>query len=316
MGSAYSALANDAYAATINPGGLGFLDSTQIAGQHLSYLESIHYEYLSFGLPLPRSAGESGSPSALGGSIQYLGSGDITGTDGNGNPTGNFSSYFSAYNLSYGRLVTNKLSLGVTGKWINAKIADTSANAFAADVGSMYRANDKLTLAAVMTNMGSKLKFTSEGDPLPLAFHFGGAYKLDSRWKLSAEGVYPQTGLASAHFGVEWSPLEMIAIRTGYRTDTVKELGALAGFTTGLGLRVYGQEFSYAWVPLGDLGSTHYFSLVMRLGQAGEAKRNLIQYRSIKTHRTVENEKNGRDPDYQQLMQLLDDRDTSVAGLR
>ncbi len=318
MGSAYSAMANDAYAATFNPGGLGFLDSTQFAGQHLSYLESIHYEYLSFGLPLAGAGACSGpatcAQSALGGSVQYLGSGDIAGTDGFGNPTGNFSSYFSAYNLSYGRTVTNRLSLGLTGKWINAKIADTSANAFAVDLGSMYQANDKLTLAAVLTNMGTQLKFSSEGDSLPLAFHVGAAYKPESQWKMSVEGVYPQTGLASAHFGVEWRPLELIAIRTGYRTDTVKELGSLAGFTTGLGLHAYGQEFSYAWVPMGDLGSAHYFSLVVRLGPAEAARRNLIQFRTIKTHRTVQNGKDEMEPEYQQLLRLLDDRDTAVAG--
>ena len=38
-----------------NPAGLGFLNSTQISRQHLAYLDSIHYEYLSFGVPLPRS---------------------------------------------------------------------------------------------------------------------------------------------------------------------------------------------------------------------------------------------------------------------
>src|SRR5580692_1833336 len=47
MGSAYSALATDAYAPTWNPGGLGFLKGTEVSGQHLSYLDSIHYEYFS-----------------------------------------------------------------------------------------------------------------------------------------------------------------------------------------------------------------------------------------------------------------------------
>ena len=61
MGGTYSALANDAYAATINPGGLGFLENAQFAGQHLAYLESVHYEYLSFAIPF-RSEGRGPSP--------------------------------------------------------------------------------------------------------------------------------------------------------------------------------------------------------------------------------------------------------------
>ena len=71
MGVAYTAQADDAYAPVYNPGGLGFLPSTQIAGQHLSYLETLHYEFLSAVHPLKGGG-------ALGFAAQYLGSGDIT----------------------------------------------------------------------------------------------------------------------------------------------------------------------------------------------------------------------------------------------
>src|SRR5579872_7088807 len=74
LGGAYSALADDAYAPTYNPGALGFVESNQFAAQHLSYLESIHYEYLSFVHPLHKG-------SSMGGSIQYLGTGDMAATD-------------------------------------------------------------------------------------------------------------------------------------------------------------------------------------------------------------------------------------------
>src|ERR1041385_427816 len=52
MGSAYSALAEDAYAPTWNPAGLAFLDSPQLGAMHMLYLESSSYEFGSFGLPL------------------------------------------------------------------------------------------------------------------------------------------------------------------------------------------------------------------------------------------------------------------------
>src|ERR1700690_3713191 len=73
LGGAYTALANDLYAPVWNPAGLGFLDSTQLGGQHLAYLESIHYEHLGFVIPLKHGMG-------LGASAQYLGSGDIPGS--------------------------------------------------------------------------------------------------------------------------------------------------------------------------------------------------------------------------------------------
>jgi hypothetical protein len=323
LGGAYTALANDAYAATWNPGGLGFTDSMQFSGQHLSYLDTLHYEYLSFAMPLPRSSSCTGDDcpgSGIGGSIQYLGTGDITRTDVDsaGNfvdPGGSFSSYYTSYNLAYGRSFNEKLSLGVTGKMIAARLDDVSATAFASDLGGMYRMQRNLTLAATLTNLGTKLKFLNEGDSLPMAFHLAGAYQPTPRWLVTSEAVFPKTGLMSFHLGGEWHPLEMLAIRMGYRTDTLKGLSALAGYTAGLGVQVWGQELAYAWVPYGDLGNTHYISLLMKFGEAEKAKRNLIQYQHIKQHRTVK----GQDteeiaPDYQQLMELLNENQEHMAG--
>jgi len=318
MGSAYTALSNDAYAATYNPGGLGFLESTQFSGQHLSYLDSLDYEYLSFAVPLPRASSPKDCPrSALGGSIQYLRSGDIRRRDDNGAFMGSFSSYYASYNLSYGRSFNEKLSLGITGKMIQAKLDDVSARAYAADLGGMYKVLSNLTLATTLTNLGSKLKVLGPGDPLPLAFHLGAAYRPTPRWLITTEGVYPKTGLASFHLGGELHLLGMLSLRAGYRTDALKDLSLLAGVSAGLGVEVWGQELSYAWLPYGDLGNTHYISLLMKFGEAERAKHNLIQYQNIKTHRTVKDSKSEEiAPDYQQMMELLNDGEQHLASRR
>jgi hypothetical protein len=308
LGGAYSALATDAYAPTWNPGALGFVDSTQLSGQHLSYLESIDYEYFSFVRPLH-------SGGTWGGAVQYLGSGNITGTDNSGNSTGDFSSHYAAYALSYGHSLGEKLSLGFTGKVIDAKIAAVSAHAFAGDLGSFYKLNDDFSLAAVLTNVGTKLTFLDDGGSLPLAFKLGAAYKPNADWTLSTEGEYDQTGLLSGHAGLEWRPVSMIAIRAGYRTDTTQELGAFAGFSTGLGLNLWGQEFAYAWVPYGDLGNTQYFSLLIRFGQLEREKRNLIEYHHIKSNRSAD-DTDPRSPEYMQLMQMLSDQDRELTTKR
>jgi hypothetical protein len=131
---------------------------------------------------------------------------------------------------------------------------------------------------------------------------------------VTAEGVFSGNGLASAHFGTEWRPLESIALRAGYKTDTVDGLSAVAGVTTGIGIYVWGQEFAYAFTPYGDLGNAQYFSLVAHFGADTEARRNLIQYQNIRTHRTVK-VKESDEPEYQQLMQLLSDDDAGAAHL-
>ncbi len=285
MGAAYTALATDAYAPTWNPAGLASLDSFELAGEHLAYLQSTHYEYLSFGLPFAAPRMCTGGPwcgrSGVGASIQYLGSGDITGLNAGAQPTGSYSAHYAAYDLSYGRDFGDRLSLGLTGKLVNAALADVSANAFAADLGSLYRLSNKSQVAATLTNLGGRLTFLNAGDSLPLAVHLAGAYQPILPWNLSSELVIPRTGLVNFHAGTEWSPVQMFALRMGIRTDTLKGLSPLASFSGGFGIKFWNCEISYAWLPYGDLGDSHYLSLVMRFGEPLVEKRNLIKYQPV-----------------------------------
>lgn len=311
LGSAYTALAMDAYAPTWNPAGLALIDGKELAGQHLSYLESMNYEYISYVHPLSDGK-DSPVRRGIGFSAQYLGSGDIPATDATGASLGDFTSHWGAYNFSYGQSLSDRLSVGLTGKWINAKIDDVSANAYGADFGAFYRISDKINAAFTAKNFGTKLKFLSEGDPLPMAFHAGASYEPTSHWTLASEAVYRKTGLASFHVGGAWRPLEAISLRAGYKTDTLEGLNALAGFTTGIGLHLWGQELAYAWAPYGELGNAQYFSLLARFGGRDKANRDLIHYQTIRKHRTVKSAE-PVEPEYQQLMQLLNDSDAHMA---
>jgi len=298
MGSAYTALADNAYASVWNPGALGFVDSVQLAGQHLSYLDSINSEYVGGALPF------SHNTRAIGFAAQYLGTGDITQTNTSGAQTGTTNAHYGAYSLSYGQRLTDSLGVGVTGKWINAQLSDVSANAYAADVGLLYKLQERWRLAATVTNLGSKLTFVDQGDSLPLAFHLAAAYQASRSWLLSVEGLrrWPADRF-DGRVGAEWRPIPMVALRTGYRSDTTDQLSALAGFTVGLGLQLWGQEFAYAWLPYGDLGNTQYFSLLLRFGDHDALKENLKQTQIINPY-----EKElvkGSDVEYEQLIQLL-----------
>jgi hypothetical protein len=275
------------------------LPSTQIAGQHLSYLETIHYEFLSGVHPIKGGG-------AYGLSAQYLGSGDVPETDIDGNTLGTYSSHYASYNISYGRRYTRKLSLGLTAKLIEAKIKDTSAHAFAGDLGAFYRYNDQLDLGAAVTNMGTPLKFVEQADPLPMALRVGAAYWPKPNWTMSLEGVYRRYGLASVHTALEWRPMDLISLRAGYRTDTLRELSWIAGLSTGLGLHLWGHEFDYAWVPMGDLGTTQYFSLIIRFWEieVPNPKRNLIHFHRL-DNVVRRGPNNGFDPDSDELMDML-----------
>lgn len=307
LGSAYSALASNAYAPTWNPGGLGYVDSPSLAVQYLSYVESIQYEYLSYVHPF-----EPGK--SLGFAIQYLGSGNISGTDISGNPTDTFTADYGAYALAYGQTLSDQFSLGASAKLIHAALSDVTANAYAFDLGSMYKADSHLTLAATLTNLGTPLNFLSTGDSLPLAFHAAAAYNFNPILPciLSLEGIYPQTGSASAHIGMEWEPLKEIALRVGYRSDTLPGLSPLAGLSLGMGIKVWEQEFSYAWLPLGELGNTQYFSFIFHFGSP-KRRRNLIQFQALKKSPTSDEQSN---IDYQDIMELLSEDEPHEAQSR
>jgi hypothetical protein len=265
LGSAYSAQATDVYAPVWNPAGLGFLSAAEFTGTHVSYIGPLYYEHASFVVPLGKDHETGTAPAGIGASMQYLGSGNITAYNGTGVATGgSFTTTFAAYTLAYGMKVGDRLSLGTGAKLITEKIADASASAYAADVGLLYKASSKLNLGAVIANAGQQIKFVNESDPLPLAFRFGATYQMTPSWDLSAEGVSRKSGLTSGSVGLEWRYGEYFSFRGGYNTAHIKDLGAGSGLTAGMGLFFWGQEFSYAFVPYGDLGDTHYFSIVFR----------------------------------------------------
>jgi hypothetical protein len=264
QGSAYTAQATDVYAPVWNPAGLGFLHSLEFTGTHLDYVPPVYYEHAGFVVPLGKKDDSNNSPAGFGGSMQYLGTNSIDARDANGNPQGSFTASFIAYSLAYGEKLNDKLSLGVTGKLITESISDASAKAYAADMGLLYKPTSRLSVGAVVANLGTQLKFVDESDPLPLAGRVGATYRLRPQWDISAETVYRETGLISGSMGTEWRYGDIFSFRAGYNSSHVNGLGAGSGFTAGLGIFFWGQEFSYAWVPLGDLGSTNYFSLVFR----------------------------------------------------
>ena len=265
LGSAYTAQATDVYAPVWNPAGLAFLTGVEFTGTHLSYLGPVYYEHASVVAPVGKDHETGAAPAGLGASVQYLGTGDLDARGPAGEPAGTFTSAFAAYSIAYGEKVSDKLGIGGTAKLITEKIADASASAYAVDVGLLYKPNAKLNVGAVLANVGSDIKFVNEADPLPTAGRLGATYQINPAWDISAESVYRKTGLASASLGAEWRYGEYFSFRGGYNTAHIKELGGGAGVTAGLGIFFWGQEFSYAYVPLGDLGSTHYFSLVFRL---------------------------------------------------
>jgi hypothetical protein len=271
LGGAYSTQA-DVYAPDWNPAALGFLESTQIAGQHLSYVESIHFETLQAVHPVHRGWG-------LGASVRYLGSGDMPKLDLEGESRGDFSFSHSAVSLATGHRIGSRLAFGAGLRWIHGKLDAVQADAYSATFGSLFQASPAWRFAAVLSDAGAGMRFRDQRDPLPTALRLGTAWKVSPPLQLSCDALLRKEGPRSFHSGVAWRALPSIDLRAGYRTDTLKGLSFLAGLSMGVGFFWSGQELAYTWRPVGDLGDTHALSFHLRFGEAERARRNLIHYR-------------------------------------
>jgi hypothetical protein len=124
-------------------------------------------------------------------------------------------------------------------------------------------------LGAALRNLGPGLKFDSETDDLPLRAAFGAAYAFAGGHTVAVEVVDgPRGAGADAGIGGEYQAIKNVYLRGGYTTQGAVPGGsgfdAARGLTLGVGFRGKRWSIDYAAVPMGELGSTHRFTLGAR----------------------------------------------------
>ena len=254
MGEAFTAQAQGATSLYWNPAGLAKVPRFELAAMHNVYLMSTFQDY---------AAGAYTHPSwgSFGLSLNYWGSGSISGTDSVGNSTGSFSANDLAVAGGYARKVGKNMSLGLGVKFISEKNENASGTAFALDLGGLYEVPAQgLVLGASVSNLGSQMKLVEKGYPLPLTFRAGGAYALPKLpLRFAADLTAPNDGSVSAGLGTEYLATKMFALRAGYRTGS--NLHGLSGLRAGAGFAYQGFGLDYAFAPYGELGMVHRVSL-------------------------------------------------------
>lgn len=278
MADAFTAVADDAFAAYYNPAGLARLQGPQLGGAHSALFQGITYQSLAFVVPFGRDEGRErietqGNKHAIGLSIYYLGIADVERRSGDStNPIGTFSAADSAYALSYSYAPNDRLSLGFTGKYVHQAIDTFNGSAMAADLGVLYRVNPNnetpVTLAGTIRNMGNRIGYvSSETDPLPTTVVLAGAVAPTKNFVVDVDlGKARDTDLYGA-IGVEGrrnlTEGIMGSIRGGY-TSIRRQNGGLNGLAAGAGLSFRKANFDFAWIPFGSLGDSFRFSLLVK----------------------------------------------------
>jgi hypothetical protein len=262
---AYTAAADDVYAAYYNPAGLARMESPEFAAQHVSYFQDMSYEFLAFALPFGKKDGSPKQTVAL--SIYNLSATGLeTRTEDTLLASGLFDSSESAYALSYAYRFRKNFSLGATAKYVREKIDTESAGAAAMDAGLYLRplADRPLDIGLAVRNFGSKLDFGGGSDPLPLGAAFGLAYAFAPSLRAELDLVkYRDTDAIIAAGGEYQRDFKHDlhgALRMGYTTHN-KDVGGLKGIAAGAGLRYSRVAFDFAWVPFGDLGNTFRYTI-------------------------------------------------------
>jgi len=265
MGEAFTGVADDVHAVYWNPAGLATLRAPELTGMHMQYFQSIQYEFAAFAYPTEMHGTWGFAVSDL-----HVDSIDARTGDTDA-PTGTFSSNDAAYWIAYGNRITSKLSLGANFKYIRQSIDSTMAHAYAFDGGALYDTDwNDVKVGASLQNLGTKVKFQNESDPLPFTMRVGASAPFfDRKLLLSSDVIVPRDHQMGLAFGGEYKKQlgrDMSAsVRSGYRTDS--DVTGLSGVSAGGGLEVGRFAFDFAWVPFGDLGNTYRFGLHIKFGE-------------------------------------------------
>jgi hypothetical protein len=297
MGGAFTAVGTDASALYYNPAGLSRLNAQELAFTMFSGLSGPFdntVENIAYAGPTTFTGISGNGYSSVGADLLFSQSGNIQynplNADGSAAPSQNLSAGSDFVGtLGYSeRLGTTPLDfggagynvnhfVGVSGKYVHSTLAGGySAEAAAADVGYLVQSPEAgLSAGVSMLNLGSKLRFISEGDPLPLTARWGVAYLFGvpsvHSFIVAADGEYGLYGKqALADLGVEYFWLKSFGVRMGYQffRDSL-------GLTMGFGLRWREQFiFDYAWGMADTLGDTQRITLTYRFGGVTAATRS------------------------------------------
>ncbi|MFC1571293.1 PorV/PorQ family protein [Candidatus Margulisiibacteriota bacterium] len=246
MAGTYVAIADDASATLLNPAGLVLLQSNAIQLTYNNWLAGTSYSNLIYANYLGRSGVVSGS-------ITYLGFGDIAETTRAlpGGTGSNFSSSGMEYSVSYGRLLSPTLSIGVTLKNVQQSIGSTGTSSLAGNLGVLWDSPWNVKLGGVLKDVGGSLPSET---CLGVSSRF-----LDNKLIVGGELALPADNASTIHLGVEYNFSPLLTLRSGYNTRSEEKAGGKWSLGLGLNWRTF--HVDYAYVPYEELGTTHRLGL-------------------------------------------------------
>lgn len=290
MGDAATAVADGPEAAYWNPAGLGTLSRVEAGYSRSELPAGVHYDFAAVVVPIPGLGGAAAA------SLLRMSQDSIALVDATNQTMGSFTPHSEAYQFSYGRSFgdngpvarardyfrddwnvprsdrpfvddnepwTGDIAVGGTVKGISENLGTRQASSFAIDFGALFRPSDlhELVLGAAVRDVGEKIRFIAEAEPLPVETSLAAAYEARAdEWRLlpTVEAAFPYAGQVYGKLGFEASHAvgdgASAAVRVGFNSRSVPDLGPIAGITGGVGLKVGSFSFDAAFQPMAALG--------------------------------------------------------------
>ncbi|HRY28721.1 MAG TPA: PorV/PorQ family protein [Elusimicrobiota bacterium] len=206
----------------------------------------------------------------------------IQATDIYGNANGRVR--YTARNVGLGlaHALSPALHLGGAVKTISQRFEETGRaggntgtghSALAWDFGVAYDTPLKyVRVAAALQNTGNDVAFRQDQEKLPRALRLGmqGAF-FNRQFQWAAEGRKLSGGALAVKGGMGFRPFPNMILRMGFDSG-LRDI--FLGVTTGVGFRLRNVDIDYAFVPLGNLGTTQRMTLAWRIGKTAPRTRN------------------------------------------
>lgn len=260
MGEAGVAWIDDASALYYNPAGLAHVPTFDVLLSHNQWFLDMNHEYVA-GVYGFEGIGKFGL------AFDYWGSGAIQGVNIRGEtvPGYIFSAADWSLALGYARSISD-FSFGFGAKFIHQQMESLSTSAGAFDVGVHYLTPlEGLRVGASVTNVGPMTELYQEIYAMPTQARLGWRYDRDIAGialGVTQDFILSESEKPGIAAGVECRPVELVALRVGYRTGSDYE--GFSGLRAGLGLSWQGIGVDYAFAPYGKLGASHRISICYR----------------------------------------------------
>jgi len=286
MGGAFTSMPGGITGIPYNPSSVTFVDGQEGFFSTTRYFADITHNVLGYGTNM------SGVDFAAA-HIFFLDSGSI-GVTTEQFPEGTGETYHFTglcFRGTYGKIITNRLRIGFTGKYIRESIYTTFMESFALDIGSHFDTGLwGFKLGMSINNLGPEVKFEGDGLQiecteaastvcnlvtesfrLPLTFRLGFSNEIiGSQSKLvesenhglvvAFDAINPIDYTMYYAVGLEYSLRDMFFVRAGTHLEhDTAELSLGAGIE--FNIRDYRFGMDYAFVNYGILDYTHQFGL-------------------------------------------------------